>query len=152
MYYYYRWKFISKWKYTTKHGIQCFYENGTKTYLQIDVELETKRALDIWASFYAGIGSNHVADHLRKNTKTELLGAPMVFFRPEGVFTHRQLGFADRKVYGISGWNWAIVGQGSKPIEATAFKHELSHIIYNNVELRAVSEEEAHKVFSMVGV
>ena len=51
-FYYKRWKWISKWAYTTKHGVQCFYEEGATIYSQSDVEKDTEIILYKWNQWY----------------------------------------------------------------------------------------------------
>jgi hypothetical protein len=72
-------------------------------------------------------------------------------FRPEDHWDQAEQGYWHRQVVGLSGDDWAIVGQGSKQVEQTAMTHELSHLILNHSK-GYTPEEEAHKIFAAVGV
>jgi len=143
-----RWKFISQWKFNTKHGIQCFFEEGAAFYLRVDVDSATDIILDRWARFqFESPYPRQTHSELIKNFK-----GVMCFFTKNGVFTHSQLGYKDRKVYGISGNNWMKIGQGGKSIEETAYMHECSHLYVNYVYGDMVEENRAHELFKQAKV
>ena len=52
----------------------------------------------------------------------------------------------------MSGWNWAVVGQGIGPVEKTAMSHELAHIFANNWHNTYMSETESHMLFAKVDI
>jgi len=144
MYVYERWKWVSKWRYTTRYGIQCFFDKGAKLYLLKDVEDATSEMYSRWDAYYEKIG-DLLPSHLM------LRGTVCLFVAP-AVFKQQTPGLKERLVYGLSGWNWMKIGQGGKPIEKTAYIHECSHIYLNNVKDRQISEEESHEIFRSVGV
>ncbi len=143
-FYYQRWKFINKWRYTV-YGVQIYYEDGTQPYLRKEMMEETKEMLNNWFKYY------------KENMMvTDIIGGRYIegsicIFRPERVFDQKKLGFTARLVYGISGWNWAVVGQGNRPLNETAYAHEMNHIHLNRVQGKIVSEQESHKIFKDIG-
>lgn len=143
-FYYQRWKWISKWKFTTKHGIQCFFDDKTTLYLLKDVEDTTGEMFIRWDMYYEKFKSIP-AQH------TILNGLICLFVAP-GVFEVLTPGYPMRLVYGVASGNFIKVGQGGKPIEQTAYMHECSHIHLNRVKGCEVPEEEAHEIFRTVGV
>lgn len=143
-YLYERWKWVSKWKFTTNHGIQCFFDDGAAIYLKYDVEDATEEMYTRWGIHYHNFGQEPVK-------KTTLQGTTCLFVAPS-VFTQSTPGFKERLVYGLSGWNWMKIGQGGKPIEQTAFIHEASHIHLNKMRGVQVPEDEAHELFKTVRV
>jgi len=146
-YYYQRWKWIQKWAYTTKHGVQCFYEDGAAIYAQADIEKETEIALNKWNTWY-----RKTYNPVPAWQSLKLAQDIICVFVKEGVFESWTPGYPTRKVYGISSGNWAKVGQGDKPVEQTAYKHEMSHIFLNRIKNQSVQEDEAHQMFREVGV
>lgn len=144
LFYYKRWKWVSKWKYTTSHGVMCFFEPGTKLYLRKDVEDTTIEMYERWDKF--------LLDRNKPKASRKSLQGTICTFRPELVFNQKVLGYSDRLVYGISGWNWMVIGTGGKPIEDTAYIHECSHIHLNHWQGRSVPEAEAHEIFKSVKV
>ena len=73
-------------------------------------------------------------------------------FRAPKSFVYTALGHWKRRVYGVAGWKWAIVGQGGRGIEKTAYAHEMSHVHLNQHDNEMISEKEAHDIFKEVGV
>ena len=144
-FYYQRWNHISKWAYTTKHGVQCFYEEGAAIYSQVDVEKDTEIILQKWNQWY-----RRIHDPVPSWQVLNLAKNIVCIFVKEGVFDSWTVGYPVRKVYGISSGNYIKVGQGDKSIETTAYKHEMSHIFLNRIEGREVLEYVAHDVFQKV--
>lgn len=143
-----RYQFISQWRYTTKHGIICYYEPGAFPYLLIDVEKATDAILDRWSKYQ--FESPYPKQPYSK--LIEQFKGVVCFFTKSGVFVHSQLGYGDRKVYGVSGWNWMKIGQGDKPVKGTAYMHECSHLYVNFVYEDMVEENRAHELFKGVGI
>jgi hypothetical protein len=144
MYIYERWKWVSKWKFTTRHGVQCFFDERARLYLLKDVEEVTSEMYRRWDAYYEKFGK-------QASSHRTVKGAVCLFVGPF-VFKQQTPGFKERLVYGLSGWNWMKVGQGDKPIEKTAYIHEASHIHLNKMKGMQVSEEESHEIFKAVGV
>jgi len=148
-YYYQRWKFISRWRFVTSTGLNCYFEKGACFYSEKMVEDDLDVALRKWVK-YINKEDKTTPDHYILDGY--FIDGAICIFRPEETFVHTSPGWWSRRVYGVAGWNWCMVGQGNKPIENTAFKHEVSHILYNNYVGDMVSEEESHRVFKEVGV
>jgi hypothetical protein len=128
------------WKYTTINGVACYYEPNTKTYLKLDVETEITRVLNKWS----------VAGKLIIVTGVNWVGGIVCIFKPASDFiTH---GWWRRRVCGIAYDSTIAVAQGGRSIENTSFSHELSHIILSRISLRVVPENEAHSIFTEVGI
>ena len=140
-----RWKFISQYKYTTIQGVHCYFEPGTKMYLRIDAEIAIDEMLQKWATYYTSANIDG------KSAWKYIAGSVVVFAKPK-LFSYTALGYWTRKVYGVSGWNWALVGQGQQPIEKTAFAHEIAHIFINHWNKKFISENDAHEIFKEAGI
>jgi len=135
-----RYNFISMWKYTTSNGVACYYEPNTKIYLKLEVETEITRVLNKWS----------VAGKLTIVTGVNWVGGIVCIFKPASDFiTH---GWWRRRVCGIAYDSTIAVAQGGRSIENTSFSHELSHIILSRISLRVVPENEAHSIFTEVGI
>lgn len=135
MFYFQRWQFISKYVYSTNQGIDCFYEKGAIIYLKYELDKVTDNIINTWSTSY--------------EFDVDKLCGVVCIFEKENAFVY---GWWSRKVCGIAGWNWMIVGQGGKPIQQTAYGHELSHIIYNIIEGKMTDENESHLEFRKMGV
>lgn len=146
LFYYHRWVWVSKWRFTTPHGIMCFFEPYTKLYLCRDVTRETEDVLDRWNRF---IRIKHKESSI---IPAHALNHVICVFRTEGTFNQSKLGFKDRLVYGMSGWKWMVIGTGGKPIKDTAYAHECSHICVNIWKNKVVSDHEAHEIFKEIGI
>ena len=129
-FYWSRFQFIQEYRYTTIHGVSCYFGPGTTVYTRTDVEEETSRLIQIWS------------------TKP---GNVLCEFLASGDFWIR-VGPWKRHVYGAQQGNAIVVGQGGRPLKSTSFGHELSHILLNVKEGREVPEGEAHRKFQEVGV
>lgn len=147
VFYYQRWKWISKWKYTTKHGIQCFFFDDASLYSLTDVERVTSEMYNRWDSYLA-----RSLDAPISHFSHTALDGLICLFVASGVFKIYTLGYLARLVFGAASGNFIEVGQGGKPIEQTAYIHECSHIYLNRIKGYEVPEEEAHEIFKKVGV
>lgn len=141
-----RQQWISRWKYTTIHGVQCFFEHGTVPYLMCDVEETTSKMYRKWYDYYTKFG-----DVKSRQAMNGTLSGSTCVFVAIPAFQEQTPGFKDRLVCGLAGWNWMKVS-GNKPIEQTTYMHEASHIHINKMLGRMVSEDESHEIFKAVGV
>jgi hypothetical protein len=146
VYYVLRHEFISQYKYTTKHGIACYFGPNSKIYLKLDVENCTDTILNRWVQF-----APYVIQPLTRLPANAIRNGVTCMFRYEGDFV-AEVGWWKRRVYGYTLDKTIVVGQGNKPVDWTAFGHELSHIIINYLMDKDVPENEAHKIFTQVGV
>lgn len=145
-FYWKRAAWLKHYRYTTKHGVMCFFESGATVYAQETVEHDTAIMLDQWIRYYLGIGRNesryiNAGVYLKNST---------CIFKPEHHW--KEAGQLGRLVRGLAGWNWAQVGQGGDPIEKTAFRHEMAHLHLNHVDGMQVPEDEAHTIFKNAGI
>lgn len=142
-----RLKFLSTWKYTTVHGIECFYEIDAKIYTREEVEDQTTKLFDLFDAYYTKQTGATLA-----NIPRYILKGLVCIFKKDYVFVYSKKGFVDRLVYGIAENNVIGVGTGNKPIENTAYKHECGHICINRMSKRFIPETEAHATLKQIGV
>jgi len=139
-------QWLKLYRYTTKHGIMCFFEPGADVYAQELVENDTMNMLDQWVRYYRAIGRNE-GQYI--NAGVYLKGSTCIF-KPEHHW--KEAGRLGRLVRGLAGWNWAQVGQGGDLVDKTAFRHEMAHIHLNHVDGMQVPGDEAHVIFTDAGV
>jgi hypothetical protein len=144
-FYFQRWLWISKWRFTTRHGVACYFEKDCIIYDQYEIEEETDRFLDKWATYY-------ISNNRQIIMKGEYIKNSTCLFKKSKTFTYTALRYWKKMVYGVAGFGWAIVGQGGRGIEKTAFKHEMSHVHINRHSGYMIPEEEAHKIFEEIGI
>jgi len=134
-----RWQWISLYKYTTSWGVSYYYEPNAKPYLSMVVEEDTKVMVKKWADY-------------QPNKAFSKYKGTIVLFKTADHWTTIDPGWWGRQVCGLAYYNYAEVGMGNKPIEATAHKHELSHIYINQNMPEYSDEVKAHQIMSKVGI
>ena len=145
-----RWQWVRLYAYTVR-GVDYFYMDGARKYMALDVERDLERMLGQWYAYYND--EDDAIEWKRQSipSGTFIKGSVCVF-RPEGHWEHTAPGWWTRKVTGISGWAWAMVGQGGKPVEETAHAHEMAHIHLNRWLDRTVPENAAHEIFHSASI
>jgi len=157
-FYWQRAAWLKLWAYRIL-GVDYYYRDGAAIYPREDVEQDLKTMLDSWVSYYeakykaspAGGGGPYVkamqdAGILMEIHKGTFIKGATCIFRPEK-FWEDTTGPWTRKVVGLAGWNWAMVGQGDRILGQTAHRHEMAHVHINHYENKLVPEDEAHQVF-----
>jgi hypothetical protein len=140
LFYVKRWQWVRKYRYTIG-GVEYFYELNASIYSEKAVRQDLGLMLERWFEYHQRAGSIAECEARLKNS--------ICLFRIEG---HWVPNFWNRAVTGLTTGNFAVVGQGRKPIDRTAHKHEMSHIYINRLENRVVGELESHEIFKQVGV
>lgn len=144
-FYWTRWKWIQKFAYRVL-GVEFYFEPNATRYLVVDIEPVVAKVLKKWCSYLKLEGAER-SEFMRGSC----IHGVVCTFRPEDHWNQAEQGYWSRKVTGLSGDNWIMVGQGSRTVEQTAFGHELSHIILNRSK-GYTPEEQAHQIFITVGV
>lgn len=144
-----RYNWVRKWRYEVL-GVGYYFEDGSTIYVRDTVMQDVVRMLSKWAAYYK-VRSDGQVDTLKIMAGRYVEGAKVVF-RPEFPFKAEQPGMWNRLVTGLKLGEVCYVGQGGRPVEATAHAHELSHYLLEQKEGGRFSEEQAHAIFKEVGV
>ena len=139
-FYWERYQWVSLYAYTVM-GVEYFYMDGAKKYLAVDVERDLERMLGRWYSRY------DLDPRREQIPKGDFIRGSICIFRREAKWDYTAPGWWTRKVTGVAGWNWAMVGQGGKTIDRTAHAHEMAHIHLNHWRGECVVENAAHEIF-----
>lgn len=150
-----RWLFLRNYKFTTRYGVSYFFEPGAIFYLLVDVEEDTEVMLSKWRAYIASKndGMAHGYDVSQIMSGACIKGSICTFKKGKS-FDQNELNpsWIKRQVYGISGWNWAVVAQNDSLVRRTAHRHELAHIHLARTSGGPVTEEEAHRIFAEAGI
>lgn len=143
-----RWLFVRTYAYTIR-GVEYFYRDGAKKYLVAEIERDIEAMIEKWLAYYRREG---VESNLALVASGAFIDGAVCVFRPEKAWKHTAPGFWTRMVTGLTWGNWAMVGQGDRPIERTAHAHELSHVHLNLYTGKLINEADSHAIFKVVGV
>jgi hypothetical protein len=117
-FYWERWRWSRLYSGTVR-GVGIFYAEGARAYLVVDIDMVIERVVQRMAIYC----------HTDWYTIVACLRGTRCLFRPELHWNQAEMGWWPREVTGLAGPGWVMVGQGGRPVQETAFAHELAHVV-----------------------